>query len=98
LFVLLCDAKGLRQHINKNVLSLLKVATNGNVRTCKVCHARMIIIDSKEVLISTADLTRDQLYDEFNAGIWSENPDTVHAAINFFENIWSDDNISEKFS
>jgi len=74
------------------------VATNGNVRTCKVCHARMIIIDSKEVLISTADLTRDQLYDEFNAGIWSENPDTVHAAINFFENIWSDDNISEKFS
>lgn len=82
------DAKGLRERINKNVVELLKIATNGNTRINTICHTRMMIIDSKEILISTADLTRDQLYDEFNAGIWTEHPLAVNAAIEFFENIW----------
>jgi hypothetical protein len=83
------DAKGLRERINKNVVELLKIATKGNARVNTTCHTRMVIIDSKEMIVSTADLTRDQLYDEFNAGIWTEHPDTVIAAVKFFENVWS---------
>lgn len=84
------DAKGLRERINKNVVELLKMATKGNVRTNEICHTRMIIVDSREVLVSTADLTRDQLYDEFNAGIWTQHAETVCNAVDFFENLWSE--------
>jgi cardiolipin synthase len=83
------DAKGLRERINKNVVELLTIATRGNTRTNAICHTRMIVVDSREILISTADLTRDQLYDEFNAGVWTEHPGTVQAAVEFFENMWS---------
>jgi hypothetical protein len=41
-----------------------------------------------EVLISSADLTRDQLMDEFNAGIWTINKEVIRKAIEFFDNIF----------
>jgi phosphatidylserine/phosphatidylglycerophosphate/cardiolipin synthase-like enzyme len=86
------DVKGLRDRIGKNVVELLQIATKGNLRTSEVSHTRMIIVDAREVLVSTVDLTRDQLYDEFNAGIWTQNPKTVEDAVTFFENLW---NLSE---
>ncbi|MDM8528770.1 phospholipase D-like domain-containing protein [Anaerolineales bacterium HSG24] len=84
------DIKGRRDRIAKNVLDLLKVSTKGGVRTNPIVHARMMIIDDKEVLISTADLTRDQLFDEYNAGIWTKNLDVIEKAIEFFDNVWND--------
>ena len=48
----------------------------------------MIIVDGKEALISSADLTRDQLIDEFNAGIWVRDIETIKRATDFFDNIW----------
>jgi hypothetical protein len=50
----------------------------------------MIIVDDKEALISSADLTRDQLIDEFNAGIWVRDKETVKRATEFFDNIWEE--------
>ncbi len=82
------DIKGMRERIAKNVLDLLKMATRGNLRTNEILHARMIIVDGKEALISSADLTRDQLIDEFNAGIWVRDKETVKRATDFFDNIW----------
>lgn len=84
------DVKGFRTRIIKNVFDLLKIATRENVRENPTLHARMIIIDNSEVLISSADLTRDQLYDEFNAGIWTKNPDVVKEAALFFDNTWNE--------
>ena len=82
------DIQGMRERIAKNVLDLLKIATRGNLRTNEILHARMIIVDDKEALISSADLTRDQLVDEFNAGIWVRDEETVKRATDFFDNIW----------
>ena len=84
------DIQGTRGRIARNVLDLLKIATNGNLRTNEILHARMIIVDDKEALISSADLTRDQLIDEFNAGIWVRDKETVKRATEFFDNIWED--------
>ena len=54
-------------------------------------HARLYIVDN-EVLISSADITSEQLEKEFNAGIWTRDKETVKEAIKFFENIWKESN------
>lgn len=81
------EGKGLRQRIVRNVIDLLNIATKGNVTQSTLVHSRMVIADADEVLISSADLTRDQLFDEFNAGIWTSDKTTVKKAIDFFENL-----------
>lgn len=82
------EARGVRKKIKKNVLELLKISTKGSLRINDVLHSRLVIIDKKEVLITSADLTRDQLIDEFNAGIWTKNKKVLKQAILFFENLW----------
>ncbi len=82
------DIKGFRERIAKNVLDILNVASKGNLKKIDIIHSRIIIIDENEVLISSADLTRDSLFDEFNAGIWTQNKNTVKQAIEYFNNIW----------
>ena len=66
----------------------LNIATRGNVVQSELIHSRMVIIDEEELLVSSADLTRDQLYDEFNAGIWTSDKETVKKAIEFFDNVF----------
>lgn len=80
--------KGLRERIAKNVLDLLEIGTKGNLKTLEVIHSRLIIIDEKELIISSADLTREGLYDEFNAGIYTRDEETIRNCIHYFENIW----------
>jgi len=81
------EVSGMRERIAKNVIDILRTATKGNIVQSELVHSRMVIIDEKEVLISSADLTRDQLFDEFNAGIWTSHKPTVKRAIDFFENL-----------
>ncbi|KAF5432349.1 PLD-like domain-containing protein [Candidatus Methanophagaceae archaeon] len=52
-------------------------------------HARLYIVDN-EVLVSSADISSEQLEKEFNAGIWTRDEETVEAALKFFENIWKE--------
>ena len=80
------EVGGMRERIAKNVIDLLNIAARGNVVQTEVVHSRIVIIDEKEVLVSSADLTRDQLFDEFNAGIWTSDRETVERAIEFFDN------------
>jgi len=49
-------------------------------------YARLYIVDN-EVLVSSADITSEQLEKEYNAGIWTRDEGTVEDAIKFFENI-----------
>jgi hypothetical protein len=60
-----------------------------NFKTQPLLHARLYIIDN-EALISSADITAEQLEKEFNAGIWTRDKATVEAAVKFFENIWNE--------
>lgn len=82
------EVEGMRDRIARNVIDLLDIATKGNVVQSTLIHSRIVIIDNKEVLVSSADLTRDQLFDEFNAGIWTSDKDAVKKAIIFFENLF----------
>ena len=50
-------------------------------------HSRLVAIDEKEVLVSSADLDFTQMDLEFNAGIWTNNPDVVTEAIQYFDNL-----------
>jgi hypothetical protein len=83
---------GLRGGIARNAIDLLKIETRGNLVQSLIVHARMVIIDESEVLVSSSDMTRDQLYDEFNAGIWTQDKDTVKKAIEFFDNLFEFEN------
>lgn len=82
------EIEGTRGRIARNVVDLLNIATRGNVVQSSLIHSRVVIIDNEEVLVSSADLTRDQLFDEFNAGIWTSNKEIVEKAISFFENLF----------
>ena len=79
--------EGKRKKIAQNAIEQLNIVTKGNVIKSKLNHSRMIIIDDTDVLVSSADLTRDQLIDEFNAGIWTSDEEFVRKAIEYFENI-----------
>jgi hypothetical protein len=82
------EIEGIRGKIAQNVVDLLGIATKDNVLQSAILHSRVIIIDDTEVLVSSSDLTRDQLYDEFNAGIWTSEREAVQEAIKFFDNLF----------
>ncbi len=50
-------------------------------------HSRMVVIDEQEVLVSSADLDYTQMEKEFNAGIWTDNPNAVAEATRYFDNL-----------
>lgn len=89
------DIKGTRERIAKNVLDLLNITISGNLRTQELIHSRLMIIDDKEALISSADLTRESLIDEFNAGIYTRDEETIKRCVDYFDNIWKE---SDKLS
>jgi len=82
------DIKGFRERIAKNVIDLLSVATKGQIVQSDIVHSRLIIIDEEELLVSSADLTRDQLYDEYNSGIWTRDKDAIKKSIEYFDNLY----------
>ncbi|WP_280585070.1 phospholipase D-like domain-containing protein [Halorubrum sp. Boch-26] len=84
------NVKGNRQGIKKDVLNDLIEATEGNVKEHHRLHSRLVIADDHKLIVSSADLTRDQLRDEFNAGILTQDPETINDAIEFFDRIWED--------
>lgn len=83
-------SRGDRKKMKKAVMNELVKRTNGGVREDQLIHTRMIIADESDGVISSADLTRDQLYDEFNAGIHTEDPDLIKKAIDLFEEMWDE--------
>lgn len=82
------EAKGERTKVARKVIDSLNAATKGNVVELDLIHSRMVIIDDEEVLVSSADLTRDQLVDEFNAGIWTSDEEAIRKAIMFFDSLF----------
>lgn len=83
--------KGERQKMKEAVMNeLIRTGEGENVRGDNLLHSRMVIADERELLISSADLTRDQLLDEYNAGIYTRDPSAISNAIEFFDSVWED--------
>lgn len=81
-------ASGPRTKMKKAVMNEMVNRLGGNVREDRLVHTRMVIGDDEHAVISTADLTRDQLLDSYNAGIYTRNVDVVQEATSLFESMW----------
>lgn len=66
---------------------VLQRTLESNMKTSTYLHARFIITDSL-LLVSSADLSTEQLEKEFNLGILIKDPDAIKQATEIFEKIW----------
>lgn len=83
--------KAIFRHItrpgNKKAFKILK---SGGVeaRVNRECHARFIVSDDREAMVSSADLTRDSFYDHFEVGIVTSDKKTISKLRDFFYKMW----------
>ncbi|MEN6378068.1 MAG: phospholipase D-like domain-containing protein [Methanofastidiosum sp.] len=72
---------------NKKAFKILK-KNGAEVRVNRECHARFLVSDDREALISSSDLTRDSFYDHFEAGIITNDKATIKKTRDFFYKMW----------
>ena len=81
------ETVGDRKRIAGRNFGMLKKAGIKMAVEKEMLHSRLVVIDEKEVLASSADLDYTHMDLEFNAGIWTNNPDVVAEAIRYFDNL-----------
>jgi len=81
------DVKGERKGIGQKAHDRMSKARIAMREEKALLHSRMVVIDEQEVLVSSADLDLTQMDLEFNAGIWTNDPDVVAEAIRYFDNL-----------
>jgi len=79
--------KGERSGIGRSSFDRLARAGARMLDEKDLLHSRMVIVDDQEVLVSSADLDTTQMLQEFNAGIWTNAPEVVGEAIQYFDNL-----------
>ncbi|ELZ80503.1 phosphatidylserine/phosphatidylglycerophosphate/cardiolipin synthase-like protein [Haloferax larsenii JCM 13917] len=84
------STSGSRAKLKKAAMNELVKRTDGNVKEDELVHSRFVIADDSELVVSTADLTREQLYEEYNAGIYTQDTESVDSAIDFFDDAWEE--------
>jgi len=82
--------KGDGKKFVKPIFDILQRGLVECFKTTSILHARCIITDNA-ILISSADLTSEQLRTEFNMGLYTRNPETVEDGARIFKDLW--DNI-----
>ncbi|AKG91179.1 PLD-like domain [Geoglobus ahangari] len=73
----------------------LEMFPPGSVRLNDNIHAKMLIIDEREVLITTANLSQTGLYENYEVGVYADNPDLAKRAKEFFELVWNSEDTIE---
>jgi hypothetical protein len=66
----------------------LQRTLGGNLKSSTYIHARFIITDYS-VLISSADLSTEQLEKEINMGIWTKDIDTINETVRLYDCLWN---------
>ncbi len=67
----------------------LEMFPPGTVRLNDNIHAKMVVVDEREVLITTANLTQTGLWENYEVGFRAENPELAEQAKSFFEMVWN---------
>jgi len=80
--------KGDGKKFVKPMFDILQRSLEGCFKTTPLLHARCIITDNA-ILISSADLTSEQLRSEFNMGLYIINPKTVEEGAKIFMDFWN---------
>jgi len=73
----------------------LEMFPPGSVKLNDNIHAKMIVVDEKEVLITTANLSQTGLYENYEVGVYADNPDLAKQAKDFFEHVWNSEDTVE---
>ena len=60
----------------------------GTVRLNDNIHAKLVVIDRREVFLSTANLTQTGLFENYEVGFWAENEELARQAADFFDRVW----------
>ena len=83
--------KALKSRRNKDALTRMSKA-GAKVRTHPMLHARIFCIpDRKFLIVGSGDLQSDCIGGtRFDAGIWSNYPELVKFAIDFFNRVWEE--------
>lgn len=82
------EISGSRKRIAKGAVQRLKENLQGGIKSNPLLHSRMIIIDEEVAVVGSADFSRDQLKDEFNAAVLTQDKNVVDEATNLFYEIW----------
>ncbi|WP_456473795.1 phospholipase D family protein [Candidatus Pyrohabitans sp.] len=61
----------------------------GTVKLNENVHSKLIIVDGKEVIASSANLTQTGFWENYEAGIWIEDEEIAKAAMEYFEKVWN---------
>ena len=86
-FITRVETKGQLSGIASRAVKRMKSIGIEHTADQELLHARMVVIDEQEVLVSSADLDVQQMDYEFNAGIWTNDPDVVAQAVRFYDNM-----------
>jgi hypothetical protein len=79
-----CDfSNGLCDDIRKDVEDM-----GGEVILIKQLHAKIYIMDKKEAILASANLTRGGVESNLEAGIWSNNPPLIREICKFVDNLY----------
>lgn len=73
----------------KSASSYIRKYLDKNHKVNTDIHARMIIRDSVEALVSSADLTQDSLLAQFNAGIIVSDTNVIRKLLDYFNRVWA---------
>lgn len=83
-------ASGPRSSLKRAAMNELNKRTEGGVKEDDLIHTRMLISDDQALLVSSADLTREQLHEEFNAGTFTRDSEAIDSAIELFDTMWEE--------
>ncbi len=78
-----------------NLKRFLEMFPPGSVRLNDNIHAKMLIVDEREVLVTTANLSQTGLYENYEIGVYAENPELAKRAKEFFELVWNSEDTIE---
>ena len=67
----------------------LEMFPKGSVKLNDNIHSKVLIIDEREVLLTTANLTQTGLFENYESGIYAKNEELAKAAREYFYNVWN---------
>lgn len=88
------------EDIKKGITSVDKLRVlmelGSQIRYNNNLHAKMVFIDSKTAIISSANLTQKGLSVNYEAGVIIKEPQKVQKAIEFFHGVWEESKILDE--
>jgi len=88
---IISPSKALENRINRDALNRMSRA-GAQVRTHPMLHARIFCVPDRQVLIvGSGDLQTDCFGGRrFDAGVWSNYPELIKSAVDFFNRVWEE--------